>query len=166
MKPATVFVFAAGLLLSGMLSQAQTPPTDPALRSSVTQAIQHARALKKAQEAISSAITAHKASSEQLAPQIAATENSLKALRESIEKIDERYDKLSETHQAAVREAWSLTQLFTVFIEYMKEAAAKADSPERERDLISHVTSTTRRAAMLDETLTRLSVERRGPRGS
>ena len=154
----------AGLLLFGILGQAQTPRPDPNLRSTFREAIQQAGVLRKTQESLAAALTANKASRAMVTEQVAMTEKSLQALRVSIEKIDEKYDSLSEVQQSVVREAWSLARLLGVFVEYLKDTAAKPDSTDRDKDLISNSTSTARRAVMLEETLSRLNAEGR-PRG-
>lgn len=101
-----------------------------------------------------------------LTEHIAATEKSFKSLRESIDKIDEQYHSLNEVHQSAVREAWSIAKLFGVLFEHLKASAAAPPSPERLQDLISDSTSTTRRAVMLDETLSKLNPSNRSRRPS
>lgn len=172
----------AGLLLFSLLAQAQAPPrgpgrapaqakaqaqaprSDPALLATFREAIQQATALRKTQESIVAAIEAKKATRTMLTEQVAVTEKTLQSLRDSIAKIDERYESLTEAQQGAVREAWSLAQIFNVFVEYLKESVAKPDSAERQKDLISNTTSTARRSVMLEETLSRLNTERR-PRG-
>ena len=148
MKSVTAVMFPIGLLLLGVLGQAQPPAPDPKLQSAIG-------------EAILAALVAKKASREMLTEQIAVTEKTLQSLRGTIEKIDEQYDSLSEPRQSAVRDAWSTVKLFGVLFDYLKEAAAKPDSTERDTDLISHATSTTRRAVQLDETLSLLNPQRR-----
>lgn len=158
-------ILSACLLLPCVLAQTQAPRAAPGPRSDFREAIQQARAIRKSQEAIVAALEAKKATRELLSEQIAVTEKNFQALRATIDKIDAGYDTLTETQKSAVREAWSLAQLFSVFIGYQKASAAKPDSAERERELISDSTSTHRRAVMLDETLSRLAPEGR-PRGS
>ena len=159
MKSTTAVMFPIGLLLLGVLGQAQSPAADPKLRSAIGEAIQQARSLRKTQEAILAALVEKKASREMLAKQIAVTEEALRTLQGAIEKIDEQYDSLSEPRQSAVRDAWSTVKLFGVLFDYLKEAATKPDSKERDDDLISHATSTTRRAVQLDESLSLLNTQ-------
>jgi chromosome segregation ATPase len=156
MKLVTAVIFPIGLLLLGLPVQAQPPASDPNLRSAIRDAIQQARSLRKTQEAISAALEAKQAPRAMLTEQIALTEKILQSLQSSIDKIDEQYDSLSESRQSAVRDAWSTLKLFGVLFDYLKETAAKPDSAERDKDLISHATSTTRRAVQLDETLSLL----------
>ncbi|HEY3443064.1 MAG TPA: hypothetical protein VGK29_20050 [Paludibaculum sp.] len=158
MSKAAVTCFAA-LVLFGLLAQAQAPapPADPNVQATITRAIQEAKALRKVQEALSTAVTEGKATRASVAEQITQSEKSFQALREAIDKIDEQYDSLIETHQSAVREAWSLAKLFGVLFEQLKESAATPDSPDQRKDLLSDCTSTARRAVMLDETLSRMN---------
>ncbi len=153
----TAALCSAGLVAFGLLAQAQAPPASPDLRGTIREVIQQARSLRQTQEAISAAVATPKAPRATLDRQIALTEKTLASIRASIEKIDEQYDQLSEAQQSAVREAWSIAKLFGVLSDFLKETAAKPDSAEREKDLISHATSTTTRAVMLDETLSRLN---------
>lgn len=157
MKPFAAVIFPLGLLLFGVPGHAQSPPSDPNLRITIRDAIQQARSLRKSQEAISSALEAKQASREILTEQIAIAEKTMQSLQGSIDKIDAQYDSLSEARQSAVRDAWSTLKLFGVLFEFLKETAVKPDSPEREKDLISHAKSTTRRAVQLDETLSLLN---------
>lgn len=145
----------AGLVVFGFLAHAQTP--DPNLQDTIRDAIQQARSLRKSHETLSAAVTDGKATPALVTSQIAAAEKSFHALREAIDKIDEKYDSLAETQQAAVREAWSLAMLFGVLFEQLKESAAAPSSPDQRKDLLSSCTSTARRAVMLDETISRLN---------
>jgi chromosome segregation ATPase len=151
-------------LLFGFPAKAQTPPPQQDLQSTIREAVEQARSLRKTQESLASALAARKASREILASQIATTERTWQSVRDLIDKIDEQYESFSESHQSAVREAWSLAKIFGVFVEYLKTTAAKPDSPERDKELISNVTSTTRRATMLEETLSQLVTPARPPR--
>lgn len=151
----TTVTCLAGLVVFGLLAQAQAP--DPNLQGAIRDATQQARSLRKAHETLLAAVKEGKASPAILTSQIAAAEKSFQALREAIDKIDEQYDSLSETHQSAVREAWSLAKLFGVLFEQLKESAAAPDSPDQRKALLSGCTSTARRAVMLDETLSRLN---------
>lgn len=160
----TAVTCVASLFAFGLLALAQPPSSDPKLRAATAAAIQEARSLRKIQESLSIAMADNKATPAMLAERIAATGKSLQSLQDSIDKIDEQYESLSEDHQSAVREAWSLAKLFGVLFEHLQESAAKPDSAERRQDLISDCGSTARRAVMLDETLSRLNSGAR-PRG-
>lgn len=164
MKPARAVALLTGMWLFGFPGKAQTPPPQQDLQATIRESVAQARSLKKIQESLAAALAARKASREMLAEQIATTEKTWLSVRDLIDKIDEQYESLSESHQSAVRESWSLAKIFGVFVEYMKAAAAKPDSPERDKELISNVASTTRRAAMLEETLSQLVSPARRPR--
>ncbi len=164
MKPNRAGAFLAGLLLFGFPAKAQTPPPQLELQATIGEAVEQARSLRKAQESLAAALAAKRVSREMRAEQISTTEKTWQSVRDLIDKIDEQYESLSQSKQSAVREAWSLAKIFGVFVEYLKTTAAQPDSPDRDKELISNTTSTTRRATMLEESLTQLVTPAQPPR--
>ena len=152
-----VSIIAVSALALTLPARAQNAPSEETLRTTIERIIAESRAAKTAETELVSRLDQEKVDEKAFAETVGRVEKNVKAIKSLIDTLDARYDQLSEKQKDTVREAWTVAELFATFVDNQKEGLSKLGDKDSRQEVRANAQCAVRRAAMLDEVLSRLT---------
>ena len=157
MKRTMLCLVVFGALACAAPNQAPTAPSESTLKSTIDRILAESRAAKQAEADLAAHLEQDKIDEAAFTTTINRAEKNAQAIRELIDQLDALYDQLSDHQKDTVREAWTVAELFSAFVDNQKEGIGKLADKDSRQEILANAQCSVRRAAMLEETLNRLT---------